>query len=114
MASVLILDDEPLIAMLVQDWIEDLGYEVIGPARSVRQALTLIDDHKPDAAILDVSLGESDSFCVADALKSRKIPFAFGTGRDAQAIPPNHANAPMLFKPYDISSLKRVMSQLLC
>ena len=113
MASVLIVDDEPLIAMLVQDWLEDLGHEAIGPAHSVRQALTLIDVHKPDAAILDVSLGNENSYGVADVLKTRNIPFAFGTGRDEQMITPGHADVPILRKPYDATALKQLMSTLL-
>jgi CheY-like chemotaxis protein len=112
-ARVLILDDEPLIAMLLHNWLEELGYEPIGPANTVAQAVALIENDRPDAAILDVSLHKDDCYSLADALKTRNIPFAFGTGRDEQLIAPRHAGTPILTKPYDLSALQEVMGKLL-
>jgi|SoiMethySBSTD1v2_1073268.scaffolds.fasta_scaffold773218_2 CheY-like chemotaxis protein len=112
-ARVLILDDEPLIAMLLHNWLEELGYEPIGPANTVAQAVALIENDRPDAAILDVSLHKDDCYSLADALKTRNIPFAFGTGRNKQMIAPRHAEVPMLSKPYDQTALELVMSELL-
>jgi CheY-like chemotaxis protein len=109
----LILDDEPLIAMLLQDWLEELGYAVLGPTGTIAQAIDVIESDRPDAAILDVSLHQTDCYSVADVLKSRNIPFAFGTGHDAQTIASRHANAPILSKPYDQSALQRMMGKLL-
>jgi CheY-like chemotaxis protein len=68
---VLILDDEPLIAMLLHDWLEELGYEAIGPANTVAQALAFVENDRLDAAILDVSLHKTDCYPVADVLKAR-------------------------------------------
>ena len=109
---VLVLEDEPLIAILVQDWLDELGYEPVGPARSVPEALSIISSQMLHAAILDVSLGNADSFPVADDLKARNIPFAFATGRDERSVPPRHADAPILPKPYDLEAIKIVMNEL--
>jgi CheY-like chemotaxis protein len=110
---VLVLDDEPLIAMLIKDWLEELGYEALGPAHSVSQALAAIEGDNPDAALLDVSLGDTDSYRVADVLKTRNIPFAFGTGRDERAIESRHKGVPILTKPYDVNSLEAILAKLL-
>ena len=112
-ARVLVLEDEPLIAMLIQDWLEDLGCEVVGPALTVVQALTLIEQKKPDAAILDISVGATDSSPVADELRMRNVPYAFATGRDGSGIASRHATAPILAKPYDQAGIQSVLSELL-
>jgi CheY-like chemotaxis protein len=112
-ARVLVLDDEPLIAMLLDDWLEELGYEPVGPANTVAQAIPLVETDRPDAAILDVSLHKTDCYPVADALKARSIPFVFGTGRAEQSIALRHAGRPILTKPYDLNALKSVMGKLL-
>lgn len=113
LARVLILDDEPLIAMLLHDWLEELGYKPVGPASTVAQAVGIIESDSLDAAILDVSLQKTDCYPVADALKARGIPFTFGTGHVAQAIVPRHADVPVLCKPYDLNALQEMMSKLL-
>lgn len=110
---VLIVDDEPLIALLVADWLDELGYEVVGPAKDVGQALALIKTGNLSAAILDLSLRGEDSYSVADALLQRKIPFAFGTGRDEAAIEARFAHVPVLSKPYDLNRLKATVTKLL-
>ena len=53
MPRILVLDDEPLIAMMVEDWLMDLGHEIVGPAHSVASALSLLEQSAPDAAILE-------------------------------------------------------------
>jgi CheY-like chemotaxis protein len=110
--KVLVVDDEPLIAMLLQDWLEELDYHPVGPAHSVSEALNLINDCSLDAAILDVSIGNEDSYPVADMLKARAIPFAFATGGDERSILPAHAGVALLNKPYTIEALRSVMDLL--
>jgi CheY-like chemotaxis protein len=107
---VLIVDDEPLIAMMLQDRIEQPGYEPLGPAASVAQALALIETSAPAAAVLDLSLRGEDSYPVADALTERKIPFVFGTGRERVAE--GYAHVPLLNKPYDLKALQAALTSL--
>ena len=110
---VLIVDDEPLIAMLVQDWLADMQCETVGPAGSAPAALALIAGAALDGAILDVSLDGHDSFAVADALRARGVPFAFATGHGRDRIDARFRDAPTLSKPYDFDSVRKVVETLL-
>jgi DNA-binding response OmpR family regulator len=113
MRRILILDDEPLIAMMVEDWLTEIGCEAVGPANSVASALRLVESEKLDGAILDVSLGGENSYSVADALRTRGIPFTFVTGRGADGVDSRFEGAPVLAKPFDFDAIKRAMSHML-
>jgi CheY-like chemotaxis protein len=113
MPRILVVDDEPLIAMLVEDWLNELHCETVGPVGSAREALTLIDGQSLDGAILDVSLGNDNSFPIADALLDRGVPFAFATGHSADRIEPRFKDAPTLVKPYDFERIREVLAALL-
>jgi len=109
---ILIVDDEALIAVMLQDYLDELNCAVAGPCATVPDALALIARFGKDglqAAILDVSLaGGSTSFPIADRLKELGIPYAFATGHGPDSIDPNHGSAPHLAKPFvfaDVSKL---------
>jgi DNA-binding response OmpR family regulator len=110
---ILVVDDEPLISMLMEDWLTELGCEVVGPAGSVRRGLDLIADGKLDGAILDVNLAGEDAYAVADALLSKRVPFAFATGDGALDTSRGFADALMLKKPFDFEAMKSVVGKLL-
>jgi CheY-like chemotaxis protein len=100
-ANILVVEDEALIAMDLQMLLEDAGYRVIGPANSTAAALELLDgEEQPDVALLDVNLGRSDVFGVANALADRNTQFIFLTGHTAQKLPPVYRHRPMVTKPY--------------
>ena len=100
-ANILVVEDEALIAMDLQMLLEDAGYRVIGPANSTAAALALLErDEKPDIALLDVNLGRSDVFGVANALANRNTDFIFLTGHTAQKLPQAFRHRPMVTKPY--------------
>lgn len=111
MARFLIVDDEPLIAMLAQDWLEDLGHETVGPAYDLQTALTLSNEPL-DAAILDVSLGANKSYEIARALKKRAIPFAFATGHAPDTPGDEFAGALALPKPFSFETFRGVVEAL--
>jgi CheY-like chemotaxis protein len=113
MPSILVLDDEPLISMLLEDWLAELGCETIGPVQSVQSALDAIARTAPDAAILDVSLRSENSYSVADVLRGRGVRFAFATGHGANALAPRFKDAPVLAKPYDLPAVKDIIAKLL-
>jgi CheY-like chemotaxis protein len=113
MPRVLVVEDEPLIAMLVEDWLAELDCETVGPAGSVAAALELVGGNELDGAILDVSLEGHDSFAVADALRARHIPFAFATGHGAGRIVDRFRDTPTLAKPYDFERVREVVATLL-
>jgi CheY-like chemotaxis protein len=99
-ASVLVVEDEALIAMDLQSLLEEAGYRVLGPANSTAAAMALLAGHDPDVAILDVNLGRSDVFGVANELATRKTKLIFLTGHTAQKLPPAHRHRPLVAKPY--------------
>ena len=113
MPRILWVEDEPLFAMLVVDWLADLDCEPVGPAASVPAALGLVDEIELDGAILDVSLDGHDSFPVADVLRARQIPFAFATGHGVGRIAERFHDVPTLIKPYDFERVRDVVTRLL-
>jgi DNA-binding response OmpR family regulator len=113
MPRVLVVEDETLIAMLVEDWLAELECETVGPVGTVAEALALIGAEELDGAILDVNLGGHDSFAVADALRARDIPFAFATGHGTGRVTELFKDAPTLAKPYDFERVRAVVALLL-
>jgi CheY-like chemotaxis protein len=99
-ASVLVVEDEALIAMDLQALLEDAGYRVLGPANSTASAMALLAGQDPDVALLDVNLGRSDVFGVANELATRKTKLIFLTGHTAHKLPPAHQHRPLVAKPY--------------
>ena len=109
---ILVVEDEALVAMLVEDALEEAGFGVIGPVRSVGQALETLEAERPDAAVLDLNLAGENSVAVADALVARGIPFVVATGYGAAGLPPTHRNALVLPKPYDPADLTAILARL--
>jgi DNA-binding response OmpR family regulator len=110
---VLVLEDEPLIAIMLVEWLQELGCEVVGPARNVTRALELVGAGGLDAAILDVSIGNEDCAPVADLLQERGVPIAFATGRAPESVSKRHAGALWLAKPYEFQAVRDVLHRLL-
>jgi len=98
--SVLVVEDEALIAMDLQALLEEAGYRVLGPANSTAAAMALLDGTDPDVALLDVNLGRSDVFGVANELATRKTKVIFLTGHTVQRLPHAHRHRPLVAKPY--------------
>ena len=113
MPRILVVEDEPLIAMMLADWLAEVGHEAKGPVHSVKAALSLLDETAVDAAVLDVTLGDEDSYAVADALAARGVPFAFATGHGISAVAPRYKGVVTLSKPFDFASVTRVLDQIL-
>ena len=105
----LVVEDEYLIAADLTASLESLGVEVIGPAASVEEALTLVknDGHRLDGAVLDINLRNERVYPVAEVLTARGVPFVFTTGYDAVALPNAYAGAPRCEKPVDKVQLVR-------
>jgi two-component sensor histidine kinase/integral membrane sensor domain MASE1 len=111
---VLVLEDETLIAMQVEQHLKDAGYDVLGPAANVSEALDLLERERPDAALLDVNLRGEKSTPVADALHGLGIPFLFCTGfADTDDLPPRLQSAKSLIKPIAPQELVEALSSLL-
>jgi CheY-like chemotaxis protein len=108
---VLIVEDEMVVAMLVEDMICELGYEVAGVVSRVDEAMKLVDSGKFDFAVLDVHLNGRLIFPFADALAKRSIPYMFATGYGERGIPPEHSNRPVLQKPFRAEDLQRALAR---
>ena len=107
--SVLVVEDETLIAMDLQGLLEDAGYRVLGPCGSVDEALGLLDREQPDVALLDVNLGGESVFRVATALARKNAEIVFLTGHSAQHLPEEHRHRPLVTKPYLPSTVLDVL-----
>jgi CheY-like chemotaxis protein len=112
MTRILLLDDEPLILLMLEDWLTELDCVTVGPARTVEAALRLVETSQIDGAILDRTIGNTDSFAVADALIARAVPFAFASGYGAQDLPERFKGAPILAKPFDFSHVENLVANL--
>lgn len=80
--SVLVVEDEYLIAMDLQLLLEARGWRVLGPVATVREALDLLNSELPAVALLDVNLGTEFVTPVAEFLKERGVPFAVASAYD--------------------------------
>lgn len=109
--KVLVVEDEPLVAMLVEDALLEAGYTVLGPAVTVKDALRLLGQDRPDALVLDLNLGGEVSTPVADAAAARGIPYVIATGYGAAGVPIAHRGAAVLAKPYDPDHLTALIGR---
>ncbi|MGO8955459.1 MAG: response regulator [Rhodomicrobium sp.] len=113
MPHILVVDDEPMISMLLADWLEELGYQILGPSRNVKSALSLIEASPPDAAIIDVSLGAENGYPVADCLSKSNIPFVFATGRAEGSLEPRFGPVRILVKPFDFAAVQAIVAEMI-
>lgn len=103
--SILLVEDEMMVALLIQEMLDELGCLVLGPAASVEEALATIEMQVPDAALLDINLSGQMSYPVADALIARAVPFVFSSGYTANRLQDGYRAFPALQKPYHVSEL---------
>ena len=97
---VLIVEDEPMIAMVIEDSVETLGFEVVGPVAQRDEALALAKGGAFDCAVLDVNIRGGNSYDVADLLLARGCPFVLATGYSDWSIPQHLVGEKRLAKPY--------------
>ncbi len=109
---VLVVEDEALVAMLVEDMLTDLGCTVVGPVSDLDEALAAVAAQEIDCAVLDVNLAGKPIFPVADALKAKGAPFAFASGYGEAGVREDHKSAPVLQKPFREADLARALGLL--
>jgi DNA-binding response OmpR family regulator len=98
--KVLVVEDNPMLAELTKDLLEDSGCQVVGPAGWLQRGLELAKGEPLDGAILDINLHGEMSFGIAEVLHSRGVPFVFVTGHEDRSIVPlAFRSAPRLDKP---------------
>jgi CheY-like chemotaxis protein len=108
--NVLIVEDDPIIALDFEDTILGFGVKAVRTAGNVAKALEMIADQAPDFALLDVGLVREKSFAIAERLDELKIPFVFVTGYGADVrLPAEFANRPRLPKPCSSEALQTAL-----
>lgn len=110
--NILVVEDDAFIALDLEDLLTDEGYNVLGPVSSVQTALSVLDCHKPDIALLDYNLGTETSRKIATALRAKSVPFVFLSGQVSHVIlDGDDESQTVLPKPYKprklISELER-------
>jgi CheY-like chemotaxis protein len=110
----LLVEDEYLIAEVMEGWLSQAGAEVLGPAPGVEQALELIEGQALDGAVLDVNLGRGrTAYPIADQLNEHGVPDLFATGDMRIIDDPRHQGYPRLNKPLARTELLRALEMLL-
>lgn len=109
-----VVEDEALVAMLLEQMLEELGCVVVNLSGTVAQALDQVDKVAPkvDVAILDVNLGGERVYPVADALAARDVPFMFATGYGPEGLDDRYPERTVLSKPYVEASLVNALLQV--
>ncbi|MES2989381.1 MAG: response regulator [Pseudomonadota bacterium] len=111
--NILLVEDEPLIAMMLEDFLDALDHDVAGSADNVASALELIGEGGVDAAILDVNLRAGEqSWPIADKLAELGIPFVIATGGGGDSIAEAHRGRPVLSKPFTMDSVEKALNAL--
>jgi DNA-binding response OmpR family regulator len=109
---VLVVENEYYVAVDAASMLRDAGAEVMGPCPDIEAANAVIARRRPDAAVLDINLGDGPSFELAQSLMTRGIPFVFVSGYDAEIIPEQFDGVTRLIKPVDERQLVAAVSRL--
>jgi CheY-like chemotaxis protein len=113
MRSVLIVEDDSLVAAAVEAMLEELGYERIVHAATIVEALAAIETDAPDIAVLDASLRGAPAHRIAVRLREKGIPFVVSTGHDPRSLPAPFAAGVALRKPYQLGEFGRALEAAL-
>jgi CheY-like chemotaxis protein len=104
---VLVVEDEPIIAMTAEDMLAELGCTVVGTAATLAEALEAVARADFDVVLLDINLNGNDSLPVADRLREAGRPFVFTTGYGSVAA----QGAPVVAKPYRLRDLEAAIGE---
>jgi PAS domain S-box-containing protein len=110
---ILLVEDEPLVAMEIESQLMSAGCEVIGPAATIEKAKLLMSEASFDAALVDANLGGRPAGEIAAGLTKKLIPFAFVTGYGREALPLAFQDAPILAKPFSSDQLLSTLRMVL-
>jgi DNA-binding response OmpR family regulator len=112
--SVLLAEDEPLVAMMMEDVLIKLGFNVVGPFGRLIDATAAARKRRFDAAVLDVNLGGELVFPLAQTLAESDTPIIFVTGYGPERIDKRFSSSPVLQKPLQVEALEEVLLKGLC
>jgi two-component system, response regulator PdtaR len=112
-ATVLIVEDEALVALDLALVLRDLGCVVLGPAADSAQALALLRQQRPDAVLLDLGLRDGFALALVEALAAADVRYVLTTGYDCEQLEPALRHAPRLGKPFGQEELRQALLQVL-
>lgn len=107
---ILVVEDESLVAMLIEDILTDLGYQTVGPFSRVERALEMLETEQVDGALLDVNLDGGPSYPIAERLIALGCPFVFVTGYGGSGLDPDYAAYPVLQKPFTSETIAAALA----
>ena len=110
--SVLVVEDEPLIAMMIEDFIDILDHKFAGTVDSIADGVPRVAEGGFDVAILDVNLRDGPCWPVADALAAAGKPFVLATGGHVSPPPAEHAGRPQLAKPFTMEGVRVALEKV--
>jgi len=111
-ARILVVEDEALVALMMQDLLSEAGHEVVGPFGTATDALIALQSDQIDGAVLDINLPGGSVYPVAEALVAARLPFAFVTGYDQASIDERFREVPILQKPIERQHLLNLFANL--
>jgi CheY-like chemotaxis protein len=111
--SIFIVEDESVVAMLIEDFLEELGCEVAGVASRLDEAVEKVSALSFDAAIVDINLNGHQTYPLAELLQKKGCPFVFATGYGNTTLPKALNGVPVISKPFDKHDLKKALTSAL-
>ena len=109
---VLIVEDEAMIAGLIETILSAAGWSVVGPVATLERALETIERERIDAALLDVRINGHDAFAAADVLMRRRIPFIFVSGFTRKQMPPGYRHCAYIAKPFAPDAILALLDEV--
>jgi len=109
---IFVVEDEMMIALMIEDMVADLGHHLSGVAMRLPQALEMAKDVQADVAILDINLDGRRSFPVAEELQRRGVKVLFASGYGSPGLEPPFLDAVIIKKPFEQADLKRAIEKV--
>lgn len=106
---VLIVEDEPLVSMLIEEFLREIGCEVACSASRIPKAIRGLETASIDAAVLDLNVAGASTMALAETLDQRGIPFIFASGYGVQGVDSRWHTRPMLQKPFTAGELRSAL-----
>jgi CheY-like chemotaxis protein len=110
--KVLVVEDEAMIAGLIETTLGEAGCLIVGPFATLEQAFETLERERLDAALLDIRLNGRDVYAVADALNTRGIPFIFISGFTQKQMPPGYRKCPYIAKPFTPDAILALLAKV--
>jgi CheY-like chemotaxis protein len=111
--TILLVEDETLIRMMIADMVEELGHTIVAEAGNMTEALALAQTADFEIAVLDINVGGAKIEPVADVIAGRRLPFIFASGYGAAGVPEKFRDRPTLQKPFPKERLGKEIEETL-